>query len=87
MEERVAVLALLLLQVSYLQLRRGEKPVILLDDAFSELDEDHQLALLTAFRGHQVLMTATRVPDNASHARIHRVEKGVILFSSPRGED
>ncbi len=77
-QERVAVLALLLLEVSYLELRRGEKPVILLDDAFSELDDEHQEALLDGFRGYQVLMTATRVPPNAKNATVFPVTPGVV---------
>lgn len=77
-QERVAVLALLLLEVSYLELRRGEKPVILLDDAFSELDDPHQEALLSGFLGHQVLMTATRIPPRAESATIFEVEEGNI---------
>ncbi len=77
-QERVAVLALLLLEVSYLELRRGEKPVILLDDAFSELDDRHQGTLLDAFKGYQVLMTSTRVPPNAEEAKVFNVELGVV---------
>ncbi len=70
-QERTAILALLMLQVSYLELRRGEKPVILLDDAFSELDDTHQRALLGACREHQVIMTAVRVPPGEVHAELH----------------
>lgn len=81
-QERVAVLALLLLEVSYLELRRGEKPVILLDDAFSELDDEHQSALLEGFRGHQVIMTATRVPPNAGEASVFPVEPGLVRTST-----
>lgn len=77
-QERVAVLALLLLEVSYLELRRGEKPVILLDDAFSELDDEHQLALIDGFRGYQVLMTSTRIPPNTQNAAIFPVTPGVV---------
>ncbi len=77
-QERVAVLALLLLEVSYLELRRNEKPVILLDDAFSELDDAHQGALLDAFKGYQVLMTSTRIPPNAEGAEVFDVESGVV---------
>jgi DNA replication and repair protein RecF len=78
-QERVAVLALLLLQVSYLELKRGEKPVLLLDDAFSELDDGHQAALLSALEGYQVIMTSTRVPPNAEGARIWKVESGKVV--------
>lgn len=77
-QERVAVLALLLLEVSYLELRRGEKPVILLDDAFSELDDEHQLALLDGFRGYQVLMTSTRIPLNTKNATVFPVTPGQV---------
>lgn len=77
-QERVAVLALLLLEASYLELRRGEKPVILLDDAFSELDDEHQTALLDGFRGHQVIMTATRVPPKAGEAAVFPVTPGHV---------
>lgn len=61
-QQRVAILALLLLQGSYLELRRGEKPVILLDDIFSELDESHREKLMLAFSGHQVILTTTDLP-------------------------
>lgn len=84
-QERVAVLALLLLEVSYLELRRGEKPVILLDDAFSELDDDHQKALLEGFRGYQVIMTATRVPEGAGAASVFPVDPGKVRESALYG--
>lgn len=77
-QERVAVLALLLLEVSYLELRRGEKPVVLLDDVFSELDTEHQTALLERFRGSQVFMTSTRIPDRADDASVFIVEGGNV---------
>jgi DNA replication and repair protein RecF len=77
-QERSAVLALLLLEVSYLELRRGEKPVVLLDDAFSELDDRHQASLLSALGAHQVLMTSTRVPDGVSGIGIRQVEQWTI---------
>lgn len=77
-QERVAVLALLLLEVSFVELRRNEKPVILLDDAFSELDDEHQEALIDGFKGHQVLMTSTRIPPHAEEAKVFGVESGMV---------
>ncbi|MCK5016978.1 MAG: DNA replication and repair protein RecF [Candidatus Peribacteraceae bacterium] len=62
-QQRTALLALLLLQVSYLELRCGEKPIILLDDVFSELDSHHQERLLNSLQGYQVLITTTYVPE------------------------
>lgn len=77
-QQRIAVLALLLLQASYLEVRRGEKPVVLLDDIFSELDHDHRGKLLGAFGGHQIIMTATEMPVGAECFRgsVQRVGEG-----------
>ena len=65
-QQRTAVLALLFLLGSYLELQRGEKPVILLDDVFSELDTNHQEALLSAFGDHQVLHYCHPQPGDTS---------------------
>lgn len=73
-QERTAVVALLLLEVAYLRARRGERPVILFDDVFSELDDAHQQALLHRLTDCQVLMTAVRVPEEAEGATVWRME-------------
>ncbi len=83
-QQRVAVLALLLLQGSYLEVRRGEKPVILLDDIFSELDEDHRERLLDAFSGHQVILTATEVPAQDFPGIVSVMDKGQLVNSLTR---
>ncbi|MEK7136881.1 MAG: DNA replication and repair protein RecF [Patescibacteria group bacterium] len=70
-EQRAAVLALLLLQASFLEMRKGEKPLLLLDDIFSELDEHHRKAVLTALSRSQVLLTAVQVdPMMREKARV-----------------
>ncbi len=81
-QERTAVLALLFLQVSYLQLTRGEMPVLLLDDACSELDERHQQLFLSGFPGAQVFLTATRLPDQARPLKVFAIEPGAITEES-----
>ena len=63
-QQRAALLALLLLQASFLEMRTGEKPLLLLDDVFSEFDEKHRKALLTALTGNQVLITATHLEES-----------------------
>jgi len=77
-QQRTAVVALLFLQVSYLELRRGEKPIVLLDDVFSELDDMHQEALLRSFDGYQVFVTATHVPPELHGARLWAVGSGTV---------
>lgn len=62
-EQRLVFLALLLLSIAYLELRRLEKPVVLLDDLFSELDSEHQHLLLDVLQGFQMFVTATHVPS------------------------
>lgn len=83
-QERTAVLALLFLQVSYLQLQRGETPVLLLDDACSELDERHQQLLLSGFPGAQVFLTATRLPERATPLRTFSVTPGAFTAAEGR---
>lgn len=77
-QQRASLLALLLLQVSYLELRTGEKPIILLDDVFSELDSAHQEALIHSLSGYQVLITTTHIPAGEFQANCWNVEKGSI---------
>jgi DNA replication and repair protein RecF len=59
-EQRVAVLALVLAEARALAERDGARPLVLLDDVLSELDEDRRLALaeLIAPAG-QTVVTAT----------------------------
>lgn len=79
-QQRVAALALLFLEASYLEIRRGEKPVVLLDDIFSELDSAHRGRLLQSFAGHQVLLTATEVPlEGAAGGLVRRIEEGRLI--------
>jgi len=78
-QQRTAVLALLFLQVSYMEVRRGEKPLILLDDVFSELDSVHQERLMASLKGHQVLLTTTHVPPSLAGAKLWMVGEGKVM--------
>jgi len=62
-QQRAAILALLLLQASFLELRRGEKPVMLLDDIFSEFDEKHREAVLKTLSKNQVIITSVELDE------------------------
>jgi len=77
-QQRTAVLALLFLQVSYMEVRRGEKPLILLDDVFSELDQAHQERLMTSLKGHQVFLTTTHAVPGISSATVWEVGGGKV---------
>jgi len=62
-EQRTAVLALVLAEAELLAERRGEPPLLLLDDVFSELDSTRGEALVARLpAGGQTVVTATEQP-------------------------
>lgn len=79
-EQRLGVLALLLAEGVALADRRGEPPLLLLDDVLSELDERRRLVLLESTpAGSQSLLTTTSLralPDGVSPALVVDVELG-----------
>ncbi len=58
-EVRSTLLALKFIEVEILEQLFQVKPIILLDDVFSELDEQRQANLMTKFRDHQIIITST----------------------------
>ncbi len=61
-EVRSIVLALKFLEIRIIEQITGQKPIVLLDDVFSELDDDRQKSLLTT--GYQVIITSTKLPSD-----------------------
>lgn len=57
-EIRSIILALKFLEVHLTERLTGKKPIILLDDVFSELDETRQKNLMTEFTDHQIIITS-----------------------------
>lgn len=57
-EVRTIVLALKFLEVDLIERLTGLKPIILLDDVFSELDADRQNYITKYFKGHQIVITS-----------------------------
>lgn len=62
-EQRMAVLALKMGEIYYLEEYLAEKPVLLLDDIFSELDEGHEKEVLRVMEGRQVVVTTADEND------------------------
>lgn len=58
-QQRLGVLQLKLLQLEYMREKLSEPPVLLLDDIFSELDEDHIKHLLGVIGKQQTIITTT----------------------------
>jgi DNA replication and repair protein RecF len=70
-EVRTAVLSLKLAEILYMERCSGKRPILLLDDVFSELDSMRRSQLLTQIDGYQTIITTT----DADH----------ILVDLPRG--
>ncbi|MDQ3123769.1 MAG: DNA replication/repair protein RecF [bacterium] len=58
-ETRTALLALKIFELGLLERLRGQKPVLLLDDVFSELDGKRRHALASFLQTHQTFITTT----------------------------
>jgi DNA replication and repair protein RecF len=79
-QEKLVALACLLAQARLDADRRGEWPIICLDDLSSELDQEHQASVVASLLAvpAQVLITGTEMPrplERAS-ARVFHVEQG-----------
>ncbi len=77
-EQRTTFLALLFASARLFQEFRAEKPVLLLDDVLSELDQDHQEALLTHFSDHQMFMTSVHQVPSVTSMQYFSVVHGHI---------
>lgn len=78
-QQRAALLGLLFVSAALFQSIRKEKPVILLDDVLSELDEHHQTALLGHLKDHQVLVTTTHPVPHRTGLRTWAVARGTVI--------
>ncbi|MBR0480294.1 DNA replication and repair protein RecF [Candidatus Saccharibacteria bacterium] len=61
-EMRSIMLALKFIESDLLHETFGERPLVLLDDVFSELDDTRQKALTTNFERNQVILTSVKAP-------------------------
>jgi DNA replication and repair protein RecF len=83
-QEKLSALACVLAQAEHLADRRGDWPVICLDDLASELDLAHQRQVLQAAvrSGAQVVLTGTQIPealaDGVLPYRLFHVEQGRV---------
>lgn len=58
-EQRLAVLSLKLAELSFMTQVIGERPLLMLDDIFSELDHEHRADVLAVVRQQQTILTTT----------------------------
>lgn len=62
-QQRTALLTLKLSEIDFIEQKTGEKPLLLLDDVFSELDLKHRNTVLNALENRQTIITSTEKPD------------------------
>lgn len=62
-EQRMAVLAMKMGEIYFLEEKTKKKAVLLLDDIFSELDDEHKQEVLRVMAGRQVIVTTADEGD------------------------
>ncbi|HMR00839.1 MAG TPA: DNA replication/repair protein RecF [Candidatus Gracilibacteria bacterium] len=80
-EYRSLLLALKLLELTFYEEKTSEKPILLLDDVFSELDPDRQQMLLDSIKGCQTIITTTHIEkylESRTHAGLKAIKQGQI---------
>lgn len=81
-EQRSAILALKLAEVRFNEEETGTRPILLLDDVLSELDERHQERVLQEVGKQQTVITATSeigFPEEIlTKSKVFRVENGRV---------
>jgi DNA replication and repair protein RecF len=88
-QQRSVVLSLKIAELLILTEISGEKPILLLDDVMSELDQSRRSRLIEVISDHQVFMTCTEAESlgdmdalmgakvhyySVHNARVHKVE-------------
>lgn len=66
-EQRMAVVWLKLAELAFIEEKTGERPILLLDDIFSELDDRHDQLIMNLLGKQQTVLTTTELD--------HRFEK------------
>lgn len=82
-QQRTAALCAKLAQVDIIESETNQKPVLLLDDVLSELDEKRQYFLMDCINDIQTVITCTGIEDTikkyTGKAKLFKVEKGNII--------
>ena len=77
-QQRTAALSMKLAELEIIKERTGEYPILLLDDVFSELDEQRQTRLLKFTSRTQTIITCTEF-DKKIKGRTIKIENGKVV--------
>ncbi len=81
-QQRTAALSLKIAELEIFKARFGEYPLLILDDALSELDVDRQKRLLKRIEGIQTIITCTKVDEEVFENvdyKVFKIEGGKII--------
>lgn len=82
-QQRTIVLSIKLSEVEIIRIDKGSYPVLLLDDVFSELDEERRKYLIKSFNDMQTIITSTDIIDLKEMTKIDKsifyIESGKII--------
>ncbi len=70
-EQRLAIFWLKINEIKYLENFFKKKPVVLLDDIFSELDEENQKIIFPLLYSHQTIASSIKPPINNNYYTIY----------------
>lgn len=73
-EQRMAVLALKMGEIYFLEEKGGKKATLLLDDIFSELDENHKQEVMRVMAGRQVIVTTADEEDLEMFSEANKIK-------------
>ena len=73
-QQRMCLLALKLCEIDFIHLKTKKRPILLLDDIFSELDDPHKKAIWGIVNLQQTIITAAEPVDNINSAEIAIIE-------------
>lgn len=81
-QQRTAALSLKLSEIRIIEEEKGEKPILLLDDVLSELDNDRQVYLLNSLGENQMFISTTdiigAVARNLPEGKIFKINGGQV---------
>jgi len=81
-QQRTAALSLKLSEIKIIEEETGEKPVLLLDDVLSELDNDRQTYLINSLGGNQLFITTTdisgKVAKSLPEGKVFKINAGNV---------
>lgn len=81
-QQRTAALSLKLSEIKLIEEETGEKPILLLDDVLSELDNDRQTYLINSLGENQMFITTTdisgKVAGSLPEGKIFEIKNGEV---------